>query len=204
MHTRLYLVRHGETIWNKEMRYQGHSDVSLTEEGREQARLLAKKLVQEDIEAFYASDLSRAFETAQILAKPHKKEIFTSSEFRETKFGDWEGLKYTEIQKQYPVDWSNWTQDPYNMRIPGGESLADVVFRVSEGIGRLIQHHKDQNILLVAHGGVNRVILALALNMDVSHYWRIRQDNTALNIIDYYDDKAIVATFNDINHLKKK
>lgn len=201
--TRLYLVRHGETLWNKEFRYQGHSDVALTEEGREQARLLAKKLIKEEFQAFYASDLSRARETAEIIAKPHKLEVQVLPELRETKFGAWEGLTYPQLQEQYAEVLNKWIADPLNTTLPEGESLRDLINRVSDGIQKLIHKHKGEKILVAAHGGVNRVILALALAMDVAEYWRIRQDNTALNIIDYYDGKEIVALMNDVGHLKR-
>ena len=203
MGTRLYLIRHGETEWNKQLRYQGHADIKLTEEGRDQAKHLAKRLMQEDFDHFYASDLSRAFETAEIIAKPHQKKVTKLPELRETNFGLWEGLGYSQIQQQFPQILENWNSDPFNTRLPEGESLGDVVSRVSFGINKLMEQHKDQKILMVAHGGINRVVLALALAMDVSQYWRIRQDNTALNIIDYYDGKEIVMLLNDTNHLKK-
>ncbi len=203
MSTQLYLVRHGETEWNKQLRYQGHADINITDVGREQAKLLAKRLMKEDFDHFYASDLSRAFETAEIIAKPHQKEVIKLPELRETNFGLWEGLGYSQIQQQFPQILENWISDPVSTRLPEGESLGDVVSRVSAGINKLMEQHKDQRILIVGHGGINRVVLALALGMDVSQYWRIRQDNTALNIIDYYDGKEIVTLLNDTNHLKR-
>ncbi|MDA8234804.1 MAG: alpha-ribazole phosphatase [Clostridia bacterium] len=199
--TRLFLVRHGETAWNSEMRYQGHSDIPLSEKGLAQARALSKKLAAEDFDAFYASDLSRARETAEIIAQPHGKAVITKPALRETKFGAWEGLKHCEIQERFPEVLEKWVADPYSIKIPDGESLQEVSDRVMAGLEEILKNHPDERVVIAAHGGTIRVILASILGMELNQYWRLRQDNTALNIVDYYGEKAIVALVNDISHL---
>lgn len=200
---RMFLVRHGETIWNNELRYQGHSDIPLNSAGKEQASKLAERLKGEKIDYFYASDLSRAMETAQIIAQPHGKTVTGVELLRETRFGVWEGLKFTEIKEKYPEIWKQWQVDPRGTLIPEGEYLDEVAVRVMQGIKEIINRHADDSVLVVAHGGTIRLILAELLEMDIRNLWRIRQDNTALNIIDIYGDRPIVATINDIHHLGK-
>lgn len=200
---RLYLVRHGETVWNQSLRYQGHTDVPLSDTGRRQAELLAGRLAREEIDAFFASDLSRARETAEILARPHGKEVIIDPLFRETKFGHWEGLTYQEIVEKYPREMAMWRERPSLTRIPGGETLDEVASRIRTGLERLLARYPQGKVVLVAHGGVNRIIICQALGLPVDCYWKIRQDNTALNIIEYYDqgEKAILCLLNDTNHL---
>lgn len=200
--TRLLLIRHGETIWNSEMRYQGHSDIPLSEVGRDQAKRLSARLAGEQIDHFYASDLSRAFETAEIVAAPHGKGVQKMEQLRETKFGAWEGLKFSEIQEQYPEIWAKWRDDPRSTILPEGESLDSVDERVMGGIKQILELHKNETVAVVGHGGTTRLILSAALDIDIKYIWRIRQDNTALNIIDYYGVRAITSLVNDISHLE--
>jgi len=199
--TKIFLVRHGETAWNNQLRYQGHSDIPLSEKGRAQARALSHKLAGETFNAFYASDLTRARETAEIIAQPHGLPVITKSQLRETKFGAWEGLKYSEIMERYPEVLASWTTDPLSTRIPDGESLRDVAERVMAGLAEIIENHPEERVVIAAHGGTIRIILASILHMDLNQYWRLRQDNTALNIVDFYNEKAIVSLVNDVSHL---
>ncbi|MEW6425903.1 MAG: histidine phosphatase family protein, partial [Bacillota bacterium] len=121
MGCRLYLVRHGETVWNSEMKFQGHSNVPLSERGRAQARLLARRLANNPITAFYASDLKRAYETAMILAQPHGLPVESLDSLREMNFGVWEGLTMSEIKEKSGELAGRWWSDPLHTRIPAGE-----------------------------------------------------------------------------------
>lgn len=199
---RLLLVRHGETEWNKLLRYQGHTQTPLSEAGRQQAKALSKRLAKEKIDAFYSSDLKRAMETAEIIAAPHQMNVTGRPEFREIKFGAWEGLTYKEIIEKYPQEMGEWQVRPSVTRIPEGEILTEVNERAMAGIEQIKKDHSDQTILLVAHGGVTRVILCSILGISLDAIWKIKQDNTALNIIEFYDDKAILCLLNDANHIR--
>jgi alpha-ribazole phosphatase len=183
--TRLLLVRHGETIWNHTSRYQGHTDIELSETGREQARSLAKRLKTEKVKAVYSSDLKRAFETASILASPHNLPVKATKELREINFGDWEGLTYQEIMEEYRELASEWYQHPGKIRIPGGETFTDVKERAYNTILELARQNDPGTIIVVAHGGTIRAIICGLLDIDLNHAFQIRQDNTALNIIEY-------------------
>ncbi|SHI45660.1 Histidine phosphatase superfamily (branch 1) [Desulfofundulus thermosubterraneus DSM 16057] len=121
MSCRIYLVRHGETIWNAELRFQGHSDTALSPRGLEQARALARRLRGENFSAFYASDLQRALNTARILAEPHGLPVVPLKALREINFGAWEGLTVAEIKNRYPRELQQWWHDPLHTRVPGGK-----------------------------------------------------------------------------------
>lgn len=200
--TKIILVRHGETIWNRELRYQGHQDVPLSEKGREQAIKLRERLAAEKIDAFYASDLSRALETAGIIARHHGQEVLPVPELRETNFGRWEGMTYNEIIAAYSEEMQKWREDPLANRIPGGETLQEVADRCMAGINRIIARHPDQTVLVAAHGGTIRVVVSSILGLDLRNYWKIKQDNVAVNIIEFYDNhRAIICLLNDTGHL---
>lgn len=204
MNCRVYLVRHGETVWNAEMRFQGHSDISLTDQGKLQASALGKRLQREQFSSFYASDLGRAFETASIIASHHKLEVHQEPAFREINFGNWEGLTFEQIKEQYAEAAAKWWKEPFTNQVPGGESLEEVVERSMMALQKICQRHKGQNILIATHGGVIRSIICQVLGIDLNEYWRLRQDNMALNIIYFPSwDKGILELFNDCSHLKK-
>jgi len=123
MSNSLILIRHGLTIWNHEFRYQGHTDIELSEEGVKQAQALQKRLAGEKLDAIYSSDLSRAVQTASIIAKPHRLELITDSRLREVNFGVWEGLNFKEIESRYPDLLKTWLEAPHNLEIPQGETF---------------------------------------------------------------------------------
>lgn len=204
MNCRVYLVRHGETAWNAEMRFQGHSNVTLNEKGRQQARALADRLKKENFGGIYASDLERAYETAKIIARPHNLEVQREPGFREINFGFWEGLTFQEIRKKYTETAAKWWEKPLQTPVPGGESLEEVVNRSMTALYNICNRHRGHNILIVSHGGVIRSIISSVLGMDLNEYWRLRQDNLALNIIFFPEwGKGILELFNDCSHLNK-
>lgn len=201
--TRLLLVRHGETIWNYTSRYQGHTDIELSETGREQARLLAKRLNEEKVKAVYSSDLKRAFETACIIASPHNLPVKVTKELREINFGAWEGLTYQEIMEQYKDLASEWYRYPGKVRIPGGENFQDLKERAYNTILELAHQNDPGTIMVVAHGGTIRAIICGLLDIDLNHAFQIRQDNTALNIIEYnHGGYIVLSLLNGVSHLQ--
>ncbi|TDA69446.1 MAG: histidine phosphatase family protein [Clostridia bacterium] len=200
--TRLYLVRHASTGWNKHGQYQGHSNVALSDAGRQQARLLAKRLADKDLHFFYASDLSRAFETAQIVAAAYGQPVTPLMELREVNFGLWEGLTFQEINEKYAGIATQWRLNPGQVGIPQGERFAEVQERACRVITDLVARHPDKNLLVVSHGGTIRTILCGLLDLSLDRLWGLAQDNTAVNIIDFYDGRPILTLFNDAHHLE--
>lgn len=201
--TRLFLVRHGETEWNKTLRYQGHMDIPLSEVGLAQAEKLALRLSKEKLDAVYSSDLSRALETARAAAKYHNVSVDVIPELRETNFGRWEGLTYKEIKQQFPEIADGWRVNPRDIKAPDGESLGEVSERCFIGLDKILTDNPGRNVLLVAHGGIIRIIVAKVLGIDINDYWKIKQTNVALNIIEFYGkDKGILCLLNDTCHVE--
>jgi len=199
---KLFLVRHGETLWNHALRYQGHADVPLSRSGMDQARALAKRLAAQRFAAFYASDLQRAYATARILAEPHGATVHKVPELREINFGDWEGLTREEIIKLYPDLSRQWWSRPFDTRLPNGETLNEVAARAAGALQKIAVRHPDDQVVVVAHGGTIRAGIARLINMDLNQYWRLRQDNAALNIVEMFaPGRAQLLLFNDTCHL---
>lgn len=197
MPTTVYLMRHGEVVNGAEKRYNGHIDVDITENGLCQMRRLADALSGKDLAAVYSSDLIRSVKGARVVAGRNGTPMIALRELRERSVGAWEGLTADEIRERFPQDYTSWRADLLNFRPPGGECLMDVKDRVLPVFKRLVDSHRGQEIAMLLHGGVNRVILADALGMDMAALFRIDQSFGALNIIDYYEDgMAVVKLLN--------
>jgi broad specificity phosphatase PhoE len=150
--TRLCLVRHGQTNWNLEGRYQGQSDVPLNENGRAQARALAWQLPECMFTAVYTSDLQRATETAAILAAPKNLLIISDPRLREINQGEWEGQLINIIHAHYEELWQQRNVDPASVRPPGGETVGEVARRVYAALDDITARHITSSILVVSHG----------------------------------------------------
>ncbi len=194
--TRLYLARHGETTTSSEFRYVGHMDVDITENGLKQMKNLRDRLMNDDINALFCSDLLRSRKGAQIIGSIHEIEPIAYADFREINLGIWEGLTREEIIEKYPEDYNNRLQDLAYTGIQDGESFKDLQVRVMKKLTLILDEWKGKNIVLLAHGGVNRVILFDALSLDLQLLPRIDQDYGCLNIIDYYADGPVVKLVN--------
>ena len=145
--------------------------------------------------------MQRAFLTAQRIADALGLSVQALPELREFRFGDWEGLTHKQICQQWPEIAEKFFRQPEFVKIPGGDSFSELNQRVEQVVLRLVKQHDDQTILVVSHGGTIRTILCAALQIPLDYVWSIRQDNTAVNIIEYYDERPIVSLVNDIHHL---
>jgi alpha-ribazole phosphatase len=200
--TKIFFIRHGETVWNKELKYQGHTDILLSDVGLRQAKLVADRLAGEKIDAVYASDLRRAFITAENIAARHNLPVTAVPELREIQFGEWEGLTYEGINQRWPNEYDQLFHRTDEVRIPGGETFRELKERAAGAVAGLVARHPGETIAVVSHGGTIRTIICAALNIHLNHVWDIRQDNTAVNVIEYYDRRAIITLLNDIHHLQ--
>ena len=198
---RLLLVRHGETAWNAEQRYQGQSDVPLSQRGHEQAAALARVLTAETIHALYASDLQRAWATALAVATPLGLPVHKEPRLREITFGQWEGMTTAEIQARDAETLALWRTDPARIAPPGGETLQQVATRVRAAFDSLIATYQEQTIMLVAHSGTLRVLLCLALGFPVQAYRRFALNPTSLSELYISDQGAVLTRLNDTRHL---
>ena len=161
--TTLLLVRHGETDWNRDGRWQGHSDTHLNAVGREQAARLADEL--DGVDVVYASDLARARETAETLAEPLGLDVQLDGRLRERSFGAWEGKTGPEIEAEFPDAHARWLAG-HGPGADDAEPFADFGARVGSFLEEVLARHPDETVLVVAHGGSIRVIHALANGLD--------------------------------------
>ncbi len=203
MPTRLFLLRHGETQANIEQRYQGQGESHLSELGIEESEELSKFLAKEDFCAIYSSTLSRSHETAKMIARPHKLEVTKIDDLKERNYGIWENLKFDEIRKRFPELYGSWLIDPGKTLIPDAEDLEAMQRRGVAAVESLIEKHVGKTFCVVGHGGMNRAILFHYMHIDLNNFWRIRQDNTCINIVEI-DRSPIVTLLNSTPHLGEK
>ncbi len=192
MVTRVYLMRHGEVANGGQKRYNGHIDVDITATGVEQMHRLAGLLADKPITAVYSSDLIRSVRGAEIIAKRLKCSTTPLRQLRERSVGVWEGLTVDEIKERFPGEYQLWRADLLNYRPSGGECVTDVRDRIIPEYERLVSAHAGQELALLLHGGVNRVILAHVLGLELNNLFRLDQSFGALNIIEHYEDGMAV------------
>jgi alpha-ribazole phosphatase len=190
--TRIYLIRHGEVEGADIPRYNGHADVPLSERGTRQFHQLKERLSAERISACYTSDLSRCTVGADIIGSRLGLTPVRERNLRELDIGIWEGMSWAELLEEYPQEWQARLADLTNYRAPQGESLSDLSNRVMPVINDIAARHRGEEVLVVAHGGTNRVILLNAIGAPLSSLFSIEQDYCCVNIIDYYTDGASV------------
>ena len=203
--TRVFMIRHGATVLSAEDRFAGATDVELSDEGREQAHRLADRLSDEEIIAVYASPLGRTFETAQILAGPHKLEVERRDGFREISHGRWEQLTRREVEEKFPEEAAEWEKDPYTFAPLGGESGLAVTARALPTLIEIVRDHAGERVLVVSHKGTIRLLLSSLLGFDPRRYRdNLDQNPAALNIVDFKDpSRARLTLFNDTSHYDK-
>lgn len=198
MATTLYLIRHGETAGDGVKRYKGSIDVPLSPRGHAQAARLAAwmRTWTPALDAIYSSPLQRARDTARPLADAYGRDIATHPSFRERSFGEWEGMSFEEIRAAWPDAFTAWASDPLNHAPVGGESTRAVRDRVVPAIEGIVARHAGERIAVVAHGGVNRVVLCHALGAPMENIFRVEQDFGCLSVIEYHDTHPVVTMMN--------
>ncbi|MBC7980785.1 MAG: histidine phosphatase family protein [Armatimonadetes bacterium] len=203
--TRIFLIRHGATTLSAEDRFAGATDVSLSDEGREQAGRLADRLAGIPVAAVYASPLGRTMETADILAAPHRLEVRPRAGLREISHGHWEQLTRMEVERDFPDEAASWEQDPYTFAPEGGESGLAVTARALPALLEIVRSHEGNPIIVVSHKATIRLLLSSLLGFDPRRYRdNLDQDPAALNIVDFKDPvRARLMLFNDTSHYSK-
>lgn len=199
--TRFILVRHGETLWNREGRYQGQIDTELSPFGMEQGRMVAEALRKVHFDAAYASPLIRSYLTASMCAEGHEVEVVKDDRLLEINHGEWEGLKADEVRAKYPELLAKWHTSVTDVKMPGGETIENVRKRANEAFLDIAKRHPGQTVLVVAHDAVNKAIICDILDIDLSHFWQIKQDNTCINVFEFNEGKWRLVLMNSTNHL---
>jgi broad specificity phosphatase PhoE len=201
---RLLLVRHGETIWNQENRWQGQADVPLSESGYTQARRLAQRLLNEGrrIHAIYSSDLSRAFRTAEILGEALGIPPLPEAGWQEMNIGRWSGLTTAEVIARYADEWERLRAGE-DLPRGGGETFAQFQTRLVRSVEGLLARHAGQQVMIVSHGGAVRAFLLHCRRLAMNQFRQIEKiGNTGLSEVTVYvDGQAIIHAVNDLGHL---
>ena len=198
---KLYLIRHGETDWNRLEKCQGVSDIPLNSNGISQAKDLAYSLRDEEFSAIYSSDLSRALTTANEVAKYHTAEVEIDKRFREMDQGEFEGLEFGYLREKYGDILKKWREEPETLRIPGGETLLEVQERALNGIDNLINLYNGRSVLLVRH---NMTIISLLCKFSKKSLLSFREfsvKESSKSVISFNKDIFKVELFNDTSHL---
>lgn len=222
MATELILIRHGETDWNRELRFQGHIDVPLNDLGHEQARRLGLRMAGESVQHLVSSDLMRAQQTAAPASRQLELEIVTSAALREQNFGVVEGMNADEIKDLHPRAWEDWLQFREDHAMPEGESPREFHARIIEALGRIAVARAGQTVMVVTHGGVLdmvwRTVHGLGLNgprqSDIPNagFNRIRIADpvapSVIEIVDWADIRHLAdlppqPSYDQRRHLKK-
>lgn len=195
---RLLLVRHGQSVWNAERRFQGATDVALSDLGRAQAEALGRALGGYRVAAAYVSPFRRAVETAELALAGTGVPLIPLEDLRELSLGAWEGSTVDEVRSQEGDPYLAWLRAPKDCPPPGGEPLDAVLARVERAVARITAAHPDgDDVLVVAHGGVISVYACHLLGLSLNRLWRLRVDNASLTTV----APPRLISVNDTDHL---
>ena len=197
----IFIVRHGETVWNREGRIQGHTDVALSGKGLEQASRLARRLDTVRFDAAYASDLCRASQTAVTILDGRDVPLHPTAQLREYHKGVFEGLTASELRARFPSEYPTYIAKDLDYAPDGGESTREVSERMTCVINEIKERHLGDTVLVVGHGGSLRAAMMALLGMPLDANWRFVFGNCTLTIVDTYHDNAVLRLFNDGSHL---
>jgi len=201
---RLLLVRHGETDWNKAGKFQGQIDVPLNDNGREQSRRAAEFLKDVKLDFAISSSMLRPKETAEIILKHHGGlQLELRDELREISHGLWEGKFELEIEESYPGLLEEWKTSPETVQMPEGENLQHVWTRAIASWREIVQSVSGTGIV-VAHDAINKAILCHLFGLGPEHFWKFKQGNGAVSVIDYPhgpDGLPVLQAMNVTTHL---
>ena len=199
--TELLFIRHGETDWNRQQRFQGQIDVPLNALGHAQAARLAGRLGAEPWDLMIASDLTRTRETAAPLAEAWQATPHLDAGFREQSFGVLEGLDVPTIKREHPALWTEWLEHRADFQLPGGESLRRFHRRVFDAVEATVARHAGARIAVVTHGGVLDMLWRTANALPLDGLRRCEIPNTGLNRLRWVDGRLVIDSWADAAHL---
>lgn len=202
--TRIVLVRHGQTAWNREVRFRGRADLPLDDVGLRQAEATGRYLAERwPADAVYTSPMPRAMQTAEAVGEAHGLTAQPFDGLLDIDFGQWQGHSPEELEKRYPELLRAWVNAPHTVQFPGGESLDDVRDRVVSGLDQVLQRHPGQTVAMVGHTVVNRVLLCAVLALGNDHFWQLQQETCAVNVFETEGDETFtIVVLNDTCHLQ--
>ncbi len=199
----ILFIRHGVTDWNQARRFQGQIDIELNEEGRQQARLTSKRLASMAIAAVYSSDLSRARQTAEPIARALGLELRLEPGLRERSYGMFEGRTHDDLLRDHPEAYSRWRSRDLAFELPGGgESLLVLRERVRLQMRRLVDRHSGERVVAVTHGGVLDTIYRIATGEPADTVRRFELFNAGINRVGWNGERFEVLGWGDVSHLQ--
>jgi len=200
--TRIVLVRHGHVDWIAPERFRGRAELPLSSLGRRQAQAAAGYIAATwKPDAVYTSPLGRCRETGAAIAAPFRLEPQPIDGLCDIDYGKWQGLTRDQAKKCWPDESELWFRAPHIAAIPGGETLAAVLTRVTAALRDILRHHPDQTVVMVSHDSVNRVLLLFSLELPLSRYWHLRQDPCGINELIFDNGSFVVGSINQTQHL---
>jgi len=204
--TRIFLVRHGETQWNKEGIFRGRSDVPLSPRGEGQAKAVGLYFSEIHLDAIYTSRLKRAQDTAQAIAAaqpPHKvSPVHTEEGLTDIHRGEWEGLTHEQAKEKYPDLYKGWFENPAVVSFPGGDNLKNVQRKAWHAFERISQHAEGLTIVLVSHHVVLRVLLCSLFQVDLNCFRQFEIEPASVSLIEYPFGRPVLMRLNDVCHLQ--
>ena len=203
--TRILLIRHGETDWNRIRRFQGRSDLPLNQKGKDQAHALALALKDESLTAIYSSPLIRTLETARLIKVFHPSiPLFEEEGLVEMNLGEFEGMEAQRWAAEYPDFLRTWQETPASVTMPGGESLQEVQTRAIGTLERITKlYPTESTLLLCSHNFVNLTMLCYALRVPLDRFREVRQETAALNVLFMQGQRLWAKVVNEHSHLKR-
>ena len=199
--TDLILIRHGETDWNRELRFQGQVDVALNDVGLEQARRLAARLAGEMVDGVHASDLLRAQQTAQPIAQQLGLGLLSDTALREQSFGDVDGMRVDDIKADHPLAWEGWLRFEADYSMPGGETTRQFHARVMDAVQRLAGAHDGKTLIVVTHGGVLDMVYRTALSLGLDGPRQGDIPNAGVNRVRVQGGAVQILAWAEVGHL---
>jgi broad specificity phosphatase PhoE len=199
---KLYLIRHGQTAWNREQVFRGGTDIELDETGREQAGRLAERLKSSGVSRIYSGPLSRARQTAKAVADACGREVVIDPGLDDMRFGQWEGLAHTEVAEKFPEAYSLWKSEPWRAVIPGGSSLDEVGRRAWAALHAIVSDAGErETVAVVTHRVVLKLLALRMLGLGPEGFWRVKLSPCSLSVFEWDGKNFTMETFNDTCHL---
>lgn len=207
MKSRLLLIRHGEASGNMDRTFHGWTDSELTKRGHIQAKLLAKRLnnTEIDVDVLYSSSLKRAINTAEYIAKEKNISIILTDELKEINGGDWERQKWSDLPIKWPLEYETWNNKPDIHKMPNGESMEKFQQRLIKETLNILKDNIEKNICIVTHGTAIKCLMCHFFKYKLKDMCNIPwYDNTSMTIVNYNDDSFNVILEGDISHLDRE
>jgi len=200
--TRVILIRHGQTVWNKGDRFRGQIDLDLDDVGLRQAQAIASHVSYWPVSHLFSSPLKRAWQTAQAVGDLMGLETQQFDGFNDINYGQWQGRTPDEVAAEQPALYRQWRTQPDLVTFPQGESLDQIRIRATAALEELLTRYTGETMVIVSHKVVCKLLVLHVLGLDNSHFWNVEQDNGAINIFEARNNMLLAALINDTCHLK--